>query len=191
MRQDYLRMEEDYASQQQISSDIRLEASHLLDEIKNLQLLNDALQMKTDTKKETRAISPVHVTEYEKAVDELLKSTRSDTCTSVLVAMKAIVVSCKIITEESESFDYSQGELQELDRLKVQLSNALTEVMSAARLHATGAKQTAIESCADALNTVMVCFYFIFLYFSFISTVVHCVPFGQWDTCPYCSGCAI
>ncbi|KAJ3044724.1 component of the polarisome [Rhizophlyctis rosea] len=104
------------------------------------------------------------VTAYQNAVGELLQAARSDTPTSVLVAMKGIVIACKNITEDTEAFENSSESLtpEERDQLsdtKNNLSAALTNLMTAAKNHATsyGAANIAdLEGAASELTATIV-----------------------------------
>ncbi|KAJ3094223.1 component of the polarisome [Phlyctochytrium planicorne] len=87
-------------------------------------------------------ISKDRITAYQHAVGELLRAARSDTPTSVLVAMKAIVIACKNITEDTEAHENSSAsittqEKDELEDVKNKLSQSLTALMTSAKTHAT------------------------------------------------------
>jgi hypothetical protein len=68
---------------------------------------------------------------------------RSDTPTSVLMAMKQIVISCKNITEDIEIFETSaqnnlnQQQRENLANIKDRLSSALTNLMTSAKNHSS------------------------------------------------------
>ncbi|KAJ3290305.1 component of the polarisome [Borealophlyctis nickersoniae] len=104
------------------------------------------------------------VAAYQNAVEELLQAARSDTPTSVLVAMKAIVIACKNITEDTENYENSSDTLtpDERDQLadtKNQLSGALTNLMTAAKHHATnyGSSNVAdLDGAATQLTATIV-----------------------------------
>ncbi|CAG8739275.1 3033_t:CDS:2, partial [Ambispora leptoticha] len=87
---------------------------------------------------ETRIIS------YQAAIDDLLRSGRSDVPTNVLLAMKSIVIACKSITEDVESYEQRKlaslkpEDKEKLYSLKTKLSATLTNLMTAAKNHATG-----------------------------------------------------
>lgn len=83
----------------------------MLQEIKAISQRNDELVEENkrlrmaDRYDDIGVIDQNTVASYQQAVDELLRSARSDTPTSVLVAMKAIVIACKNITEDTENFE--------------------------------------------------------------------------------------
>jgi hypothetical protein len=99
------------------------------------------------------------------AVDQLLQETKSqkEPSTNVLVAMRSIVLACKTITEDCDSFE-SMNSLAPLDkesigRLKQQLSSCLTKQMQIAKECATTASETSAKSMLDstcALTSVVV-----------------------------------
>ncbi|KAJ1569780.1 component of the polarisome [Nowakowskiella sp. JEL0078] len=88
-----------------------------------------------------RIIGPSRMNSYNNAVEDLLRAARSDAPTSVLVAMKAIVLSCKEITESTERFESNlrlrQETRERLNIIKNRLSQGLAGLMSSAKLHAT------------------------------------------------------
>ncbi|CAM0141443.1 unnamed protein product [Umbelopsis sp. WA50703] len=105
-----------------------------------VEVLGDDLLRPT----EFGAISQDHVINYQVAVDDLLRSGRSEKPSTVLIAMKAVVVSCKAITEDVES--YENDESKEIDTekkdklytMKSQFSKGLSNLMAAAKTHANG-----------------------------------------------------
>ncbi|KAI8822407.1 uncharacterized protein EV422DRAFT_523906 [Fimicolochytrium jonesii] len=91
---------------------------------------------------EDGVIDRSRVSAYQNAVDDLLRAARSDVSTSVLVAMKSIVIACKNITEDAETFENSSSALGPADRdqlaeTKNRLAGALNNLMNAAKIHAT------------------------------------------------------
>ncbi|KAJ3378195.1 component of the polarisome [Entophlyctis sp. JEL0112] len=158
----YSALSDDFANQQQIARDIRTEATNLLNEIKSLTTRNEELtsqvrqmqaqgiavpSVQTSVVSASAANEAAGVVEtsriqaYYDAVDALLKASTSKTPTSVLVAMKAVVISCKNITEDAELYESShpipQNVRDALESTKNQLSMRLTELMAAAKSHAT------------------------------------------------------
>jgi hypothetical protein len=71
-------------------------------------------------------------------------NTRSEKPSSVLIAMKAVVVSCKAITEDVEAYENDETkdiDAEKKDRLyamKSQFSKGLSNLMVAAKTHANG-----------------------------------------------------
>jgi hypothetical protein len=110
------------------------------------------------------SIDEGHIAAYQSAVDELLKASKSDQHTSVLVAMKSIVLTCKNITEDAEQFESTAEHLkdEDLDKLadiKGKLSGALTALMGVAKNHATSQGNIpagSLESSATALTATLV-----------------------------------
>jgi len=84
------------------------------------------------------------IVSYQVAIDDLLRSGRSDDPTNVLMAMKSIVISCKSITEEVDNYEQRKGAYMNaegkssLDACKARLSATLKNLMAAAKNHATG-----------------------------------------------------
>lgn len=79
--------------------------------------------------------------------------------------MKAIVIACKSITEDTEAFEnspqnrLSDNEMDQLSSIKVRLSNALTTLMTNAKNHATSfgnSPQSVLESSATTLTATIV-----------------------------------
>lgn len=82
-----------------------------------------------------------HVVSYQQAVSDLLAASKSDAPTTVLVAMKAIVIACKNMTENIELFENSTSKLsmserEQLGAIKNRISMALKSLMEAAKAHA-------------------------------------------------------
>ncbi|TPX71731.1 hypothetical protein SpCBS45565_g00893 [Spizellomyces sp. 'palustris'] len=104
------------------------------------------------------------VTAYQSAVDDLLRAARSDVPTSVLVAMKAIVIACKNITEDTETFESTSSSLTDSERdqladTKNQLAGALNNLMNAAKVHATSlgsANVGVLDGAATQLTSTIV-----------------------------------
>ncbi len=196
LQQEHKYLQEDYNSQQQIANDIRVEATHLLEEIKNLSRKNEELEtrhaqdlekmakLEQELKKEALTenkpqsfenvsipirsstspaspLRPFRIEAYQQAIDDLLNASRGETPTNVLIAMKAVVLACKDITEDAEIFEdrlYSTNPghsiLSELNDIKNELSQCLTTLMTATKAFAIGqTKDTfAIEQASSALS---------------------------------------
>ncbi|KAJ3029765.1 UNVERIFIED_CONTAM: component of the polarisome [Siphonaria sp. JEL0065] len=165
----YDALQDDYSNQQQIASDIRSEASNLLGEIKALTQKNEDLTHQLALKNASNSVNGSAVQDsgvldklrlqaYYDAVDNLLQASRSKTPTSVLVAMKSIVIACKNITEDAELFENNNNLSQEsrdsLEITKNNLSQSLTELMGAAKGHATNYGSVAPEVLEGAVNAL-------------------------------------
>jgi len=92
---------------------------------------------------------------YEEAINNLLDAKESEKPTNVLVAMKAIVISCKTITEDIENFENTTNirtdERDQLDNLKNYLSEVLTNLMSSAKSYATSQGKSPVPELEDSL----------------------------------------
>ncbi|CAG8615166.1 4062_t:CDS:2, partial [Cetraspora pellucida] len=90
------------------------------------------------------AIDESKIVAYQVAIDDLLRAGRSDVSANVLVAMKSIVIACKGITEEVDTYEQRKGssmkaeDKEKLSNLKTKFSATLTNLMGAAKNHATG-----------------------------------------------------
>ncbi|KAJ3074588.1 Peroxisome biosynthesis protein pex1 [Podochytrium sp. JEL0797] len=163
-------LQDDYSNQQQIASDIRTEATNLLEEIKTLTQKNEDLQAQISMKnagintapRESAVLDKMRLQAYYDGVDNLLVASRSKTPTSVLVAMKSIVIACKNITEDAELYEnnnnLNQDSRDALEATKNNLSQSLTELMAAAKSHATNYGSVApgvLEGAVDGLTAVV------------------------------------
>ncbi|KAJ3190530.1 component of the polarisome [Irineochytrium annulatum] len=175
LTEDYAGLQDDYNNQQQIAQDIRTEATNLLTEIKSLSKRNEELIAERDRAISNSQSAPASDTKgyadppstlsgitgsaiidtgrinaYELAVGDLLKAAKSDTPTSVLVAMKSIVIACKNITEDTEAFENSSDSItpadkERLEDVKNKLSHSLTNLMTSAKNHATNFGNVPVE----------------------------------------------
>ncbi|KAI8615600.1 hypothetical protein BC830DRAFT_1121817 [Chytriomyces sp. MP71] len=180
LKNKYDALQDDYNNQQQIASDIRTEATNLLEEIKALNIKNEELTAQLAAKARQSIIATVGVAAaeaavedsgvldkmrlqaYYDAVDNLLQASKSKTPTSVLVAMKSIVIACKNITEDAELYESNNNISQEsrdnLEVIKNNLSTALTELINAAKSHATNYGSVApgvLEGAVDSLSATV------------------------------------
>ncbi|KAI9327596.1 hypothetical protein DFJ73DRAFT_137277 [Zopfochytrium polystomum] len=96
-------------------------------------------------------IDNTRIAAYLTAISNLLVSTRSGSPTEILVAMKAVVLACKRITEDTEAYErnasagiappISVSDREALNSIKSRLSDCLQQLMLAAKTHATSAMQ--------------------------------------------------
>jgi hypothetical protein len=142
---------------------LRSEAANLLSEIHNLNSKNKELELKLQrTSGEGNTIghsaggssNSKRLASYYQSIDELSAATRNGQSTSVLVAMKAVLLSCKGITEESESIE-NAGILNESDRVRLHsgkeaLSSALAHLLEIAKDHASGG--VSLDGLDDAID---------------------------------------
>ncbi|CAG8485028.1 4490_t:CDS:10 [Diversispora eburnea] len=90
------------------------------------------------------AIDESKIIAYQISIDDLLRAGRSDVPANVLMAMKSIVIACKSITEEVDQYEQRKISIMKTEdkdklySLKTKLSATLTNLMTAAKNHATG-----------------------------------------------------
>ncbi|KAK9767576.1 component of the polarisome [Basidiobolus ranarum] len=105
------------------------------------------------------------VTSYQVAVDDLLCAARSDTPTGVLMAMKSIVITCKALTESVEKheqrIEVAEGDnrRENINTLMSRISTNLSNLMAAAKNHATGfgvSPVSLLDAAANNLTVVIV-----------------------------------
>ncbi|CAJ0829761.1 3840_t:CDS:2 [Entrophospora sp. SA101] len=135
LENDYYKLNEEHLLQQEVST------SSFYKEAPKVDVVNDhGIKPTPDG-----VIDESKIASYQAAIDNLLRAGRSEDPANVLLAMKSIVISCKDITEEVELYEKHKGssikaENQEkLTQLKTKLSATLTNLMAAAKNHATGA----------------------------------------------------
>ncbi|KAJ3098420.1 component of the polarisome [Phlyctochytrium planicorne] len=188
LKEDYDILQEDFNNQQLTAQEIKAEASNLLEEIKDLNAKNQQLtdennalrkntqrvdesprgdngynDSKSDGNIGSGVIDRERVSAYQGAVDDLLRAAR-EAPSNVLVAMKAIVIACKNITEDTESYEISNNTLSEdekenLEAVKGRLSGALTGLMHAAKNHAANfgsSPVSLLEGAASNLTATIV-----------------------------------
>ncbi|KAI9483555.1 MAG: hypothetical protein EXX96DRAFT_558627 [Benjaminiella poitrasii] len=88
------------------------------------------------------AIGHQYVIEYQSAIDELMKTSRSSKPSDVLLSMRTIVLACKTITTEVEDYEVNVGlppsNQETLYDIKKKFSTELTNLLSAAKNYAGG-----------------------------------------------------
>ncbi|KAJ3300620.1 Serine/threonine-protein kinase smu1 [Borealophlyctis nickersoniae] len=194
LKQDHDLLQSDFDGQQRVADAIRIEASTLLEEVKSLSQKNNTLEEellklrsmtlnrtttqngtlpRNGTLRRDRFDSAAtdlsnggdeNLSSYRVAVDGLMTAARSTVPTSVLVAMKSIVISCKGATEDAEIFERNSRNLSPDDRARLQsateaLSTALQELITAAKNHAANNNRLDIkilDRAAQTLNERMV-----------------------------------
>ncbi|KAF9275838.1 component of the polarisome, partial [Mortierella antarctica] len=104
---------------------------------------------------------------FRNAVDDLLSAGRSDSSSSVLVGMKAVVIACKAVTEDVEDFEHEAGPGEDVDafaELKQEMSSGLTQLMTAAKVHSSAFNEDEeefertlrdLENSADQLEAIV------------------------------------
>ncbi|KAJ3222037.1 component of the polarisome [Clydaea vesicula] len=190
LKEEYECLQDDYENQKAIANDIRMEASNLLIEIKNLQQVNDELSAENNRLKSLlgdsgeindnngninnglsngenfgqptglrqEIISKDRIDDYQSAMSNFLNCASGDNNTSVLVAMKDLVIACKCITEDSEYFKGTPELEDEVLNLKDKISDRLGSLMVVAKNHATNfgrADSTLLDDPASNLTTAV------------------------------------
>ncbi|KAG0333843.1 component of the polarisome, partial [Podila horticola] len=104
---------------------------------------------------------------FRNAVDDLLSAGRSDSSSSVLVGMKAVVIACKAVTEDVEDYEHDAGSGEDVDafaELKQEMSSGLTQLMTAAKVHSSAFNEDEeefertlrdLENSADQLEAIV------------------------------------
>ncbi|KAF7727058.1 component of the polarisome [Apophysomyces ossiformis] len=108
------------------------------DELQSQDIMKDHLLQPT----REGAIAHDHIVTYQTAIDALSRSARSNKPSEVLITMKTVVMACKSLTEAVEAYE-SSHELPALTQtklytLKTQFSDALAQLLVAAKNHANG-----------------------------------------------------
>ena len=109
---------------------------------------------------ENGAIADTNLTSFQSSIDELLASSRSSTPSNVLVSMKSVVLSTTLITDDVAKYEgmpelgpqLSRQQHEDLQTLKVSMSEALANLMNACRNHASS-QGLAPVSLVDAATT--------------------------------------
>lgn len=88
------------------------------------------------------AIGQQFVIEYQTAIDDLMKTSRSSNPSDVLFSMRNIVMACKSITTEVEDYEIKVGLSPEhqdsLYEIKRRFTNELTNLLAATKSFANG-----------------------------------------------------
>lgn len=107
------------------------------------------------------AVADTNLRSFQSAIDELLTSARSNTPSNVLVAMKTVVLSTTLVTDDVAKYEaqpdndlgvLSPQQRGDVETLKSSLSDALTNLMNACRNHASS-QGLAPVSLIDAAAT--------------------------------------
>lgn len=152
---------------------MRSEASNLLSEIKTLSSKNKELEARLQRASfESQSArysgntsgNAQRLAAYYDSIDGLSSSVRGGQSTAVLVAMKAVLLSCKSITEESEAIEHADI-LNDSDKVRLHsgkeaLSSSLAHLLEIAKDHASGGKSLdglddAIDRLTQSLNDLV------------------------------------
>lgn len=109
------------------------------------------------------AIGHQFIIEYQTAIDELMKSSRSSKPTDVLLSMRTIVMACKSITTEVEDYEVKVGlsaaNQASLYEIKKRFSNELSNLLAAAKVYAGGmgiSPVSLVDAAAGSLTVTIV-----------------------------------
>lgn len=107
------------------------------------------------------AVADTNLRSFQSAIDELLSSARSSAPSNVLIAMKTVVLSTTLVTDDvakyemqpnNEMASLSPQQREDVETLKVSISDALSNLMNACRNHASS-QGLAPVSLIDAAAT--------------------------------------
>ncbi|KAI7893447.1 uncharacterized protein EV154DRAFT_479451 [Mucor mucedo] len=91
---------------------------------------------------EDGAIGHQYIIEYQTAIDELMKTSRSSKPADVLFSMRTIVMACKSITTEVEEFEIKVGlssaNQASLYEIKKRFSTELSNLLASAKIYSGG-----------------------------------------------------
>ncbi|TPX72919.1 hypothetical protein SpCBS45565_g00392 [Spizellomyces sp. 'palustris'] len=94
---------------------------------------------------------------YQDAAERLVIAARGNTPTNVLVAMKSVIISIKGITEDAERLEArveSTDDFTDLETAREQVSDALANLVSIAKEHATSYNKNDIGIVEDGVQRV-------------------------------------
>ncbi|KAI8365051.1 hypothetical protein EDC96DRAFT_510303 [Choanephora cucurbitarum] len=109
------------------------------------------------------AIAHQYIIDFQTAIDELMKTSRSSKPTDVLMSMRVIVMACKAITTEVENHE-TKVELppetrDQLYDIKKRFSDELTSLLAASKSYASGMGITPVSlidaSASNLTNTIV------------------------------------
>lgn len=106
------------------------------------------------------AIADTNVQAFQSSIDELLAAARSSTPSNVLIAMKTVVLSTTLLTDDVAKFESQPENMETLtaqqrddvNSLKLSMSEALSNLMTACRNHASSQGLSPV-SLVDAAAT--------------------------------------
>ncbi|KAI8370242.1 hypothetical protein BD560DRAFT_396821 [Blakeslea trispora] len=104
------------------------------------------------------AIAHQYIIDFQTAIDELMRTSRSSKPTDVLMSMRVIVMACKSITTEVENHE-TQVELsshtqEQLYDIKKRFSNELANLLAASKAYASGMGITPVSLIDAAANNL-------------------------------------
>ncbi|XWW99713.1 hypothetical protein V2A60_007725 [Cordyceps javanica] len=109
---------------------------------------------------ENGLVKDVHVTKYQIAIDELLQSARRDNPEKTIDAMKAVVVSVRRITKDSDNVARHDEQLvQQQGKLKARVSATANNLITATKHFAAGAgisPVSLVDAAASHLTVAIV-----------------------------------
>ncbi|WFD21048.1 component of the polarisome [Malassezia caprae] len=113
------------------------------------------------------AIADTNLQAFQSSIDELLSAARSATPSNVLIAMKTVVLSTTLLTDDVAKFEAQPENMESLNAqqredvhsLKMSLSEALSNLMAASRNHASSqglAPVSLVDAAATHVATAVV-----------------------------------
>lgn len=114
---------------------------------------------------ESGAIADVNLTAFQSSIDELLAAARSKTPSSVLLAMKTVVLATTLVTDDVAKYEQhsgselSVGDNEQLQSLKAKCSATLNNLMTACRNHASShgmSPVSLLDAAASHVSTTIV-----------------------------------
>ncbi|PWN31476.1 uncharacterized protein FA14DRAFT_162729 [Meira miltonrushii] len=113
---------------------------------------------------ETGAIADINLTAFQSSIDDLLSAARSKTPSSVLMAMKTVILAATLVTDDVSKFEQKKQEgtaegRAEVSQAKTRISNSLNNLMTACRNHASShglSPVSLLDAAASHVSTAIV-----------------------------------
>ncbi|KAF9198429.1 component of the polarisome [Haplosporangium sp. Z 27] len=152
------------------SANTHIDNSHSNRELENDSKGNDDWNHDRQQARNSALVNPgsvIHkesLDSFRNAIDDLLSAGRSDSSSAVLMSMKSVVIACKAVTEDVEDYEHDMGQDDSFAELKQELSSGLTQLMTAAKVHANAFNEHEeefdrtlgeLENAADQLEAIV------------------------------------
>lgn len=112
---------------------------------------------------ESGAIADINLTAFQSSIDDLLSAARSKTPSSVLMAMKTVILAATLVTDDVSKFEQKKQEgtveVKEVSQAKTRISNSLNNLMTACRNHASShglSPVSLLDAAASHVSTAIV-----------------------------------
>ncbi|MCO5599765.1 hypothetical protein L7F22_053872 [Adiantum nelumboides] len=116
---------------------------------------------------ETGAIADINLTAFQSSIDDLLSAARSKTPSSVLMAMKTVILAATLVTDDVTKFEQKKQEgsglnmegKEQVSQAKTRISNTLNNLMTACRNHASShglSPVSLLDAAASHVSTAIV-----------------------------------